>query len=115
LREGDVAERSCAGKIPRREAGRQFDFALCGGPRRPESMAEMHCFCDKVEPDVRALLAVTSQLPKTRREHHAIFKACAAKDAERAATLTRARVLDSGSFPVKYLSDLRAEPRTTAA
>jgi len=58
-------------------------------------------------------MAVTPELPKTQREHHIIIDAFAARDAERAATLTRAHVLDGGASLVKYLSEHRAEPRTS--
>jgi len=60
---------------------------------------------------VRALLSVTPELPKTQREHQAILEAFAARDAERAAALTRAHVLDGGASLLRYLSEHRAEGR----
>lgn len=86
---------------------------LYADAQRPVLLAEIRSLYDKVERYVRALLAVTPELPKTQREHHAIIEAFAARDAERAATLTRAHVLDGGASLVKYLSEQRAEPRIT--
>ena len=94
------------------EANWQLHSALYVDARRPVLMAEIRSLYDKVERYVRALLAVTPELPKTQREHHAIIDAFAARDAERAATLTRAHVLDGGASLVKYLSEHRADPRT---
>lgn len=75
---------------------------------RPVLLAEIRSLYDKVERYVRALLAVTDEMPKTQREHAAILDAFAARDAERAAALTRAHVLDGGAALLKYLSDHRA-------
>lgn len=86
----------------------QLHSALYADARRPVLLAEIRSLYDKVERYVRALLAVTSELPKTQGEHHAIIEAFAARDAERAATLTRAHVLDGGASLVKYLSEHRA-------
>jgi DNA-binding GntR family transcriptional regulator len=91
----------------------QLHSALYGDAQRPVLLAEIRSLYDKVERFVRALLAVTPELPKTQREHHIIIDAFAARDAERAATLTRAHVLDGGASLVKYLSEHRAEPRTS--
>lgn len=91
----------------------QLHSAFYADAERPVLMVEIRSLYNKVERYVRALLAVTSELPKTQGEHHAIIEAFAARDAERAATLTRAHVLDGGASLVKYLSEQRAETRTT--
>lgn len=97
------------------EANWQLHSALYADANRPVLLAEIRSLYDKVERYVRALLAVTSEMPKTQREHLAIIEAFAAKDAERAAALTRAHVLDGGASLVKYLSEHRADPRPPAA
>ncbi len=89
--------------------------ALYADAGRPVLMAEIRSLYDKVERYVRALLAVTHELPKTQAEHRAIIDAFEARDAERAATLTRAHVLDGGASLVKYLSEHRADTRTSSA
>lgn len=88
--------------------------ALYIDAQRPVLLAEIRSLYDKVERYVRALLSVTPELPKTQREHHAIIEAFAARDAEKAATLTRAHVLDGGASLVKYLSEHRADARTSS-
>jgi DNA-binding GntR family transcriptional regulator len=82
---------------------------------RPVLLTEIRSLYDKVERYVRTLLAVTDEMPKTQREHAAILDAFAARDAERAAALTRAHVLDGGAALLKYLSDHRANPPEPSA
>ncbi len=88
----------------------QFHSALYADASRPVLLAEIRSLYDKVERYVRALLAVTDEMPKTQREHAAILEAFAARDAVAAAALTRAHVLDGGAALLKYLSDHRADP-----
>ncbi|MEW6512601.1 MAG: GntR family transcriptional regulator [Pseudomonadota bacterium] len=76
---------------------------------RPVLLAEIRSLYDKVERYVRTLLAVTAEMPKTQREHEEIIAAFAARDAARAAELTRAHVLDGGAALLKYLSDHRVD------
>ena len=73
-------------------------------------LAEIRSLYDKVERYVRALLAVTTEMPKTQREHWAILDALYAPRPDEAASLTRAHVLDGGASLVKYLSEHRADP-----
>lgn len=75
---------------------------------RPVLLAEIRSLYDKVERYVRALLAVTSEMPKTQREHWAILDAFSRRNPDEAANLTRAHVLDGGASLVKYLSDHRS-------
>jgi DNA-binding GntR family transcriptional regulator len=74
-------------------------------------LAEIRSLYDKVERYVRALLAVTTEMPKTQREHRAILDAFARRNPDEAASLTRAHVLDGGASLVRYLSDQRADSR----
>lgn len=85
----------------------QFHSALYADAGRPILMAEIRALYDKVERYVRALLAMTPEMPKTQAEHRAILDAFARRDADAAAELTRVHVLDAGASLVKYLKDHR--------
>lgn len=94
----------------------QLHSLLYADAGRPVLLAEIRALYDKVERYVRALLAVTDEMPKTQREHAAILYAFAARDAASAAVLTRAHVLDGGAALLKHLSDHRVDqpaPSTT--
>jgi len=110
----DAVEAFGAERNPARwgELNWRLHSALYIDAQRPVLLAEIRSLYDKVERYVRALLAVTPELPKTQREHHVIIDAFAARDAEKAATLTRAHVLDGGASLVKYLSEHRADARS---
>jgi len=62
---------------------------------------------NRVERYVRALLSVTSEMPKAGQEHAGILDAFVRRDADAAAELTRAHVLDAGVSLVTYLNDHR--------
>ncbi|MFC5302289.1 GntR family transcriptional regulator [Azospira restricta] len=85
----------------------QFHSALYADADRPILMGEIRALYDKVERYVRALLAMTTEMPKTQSEHRAILDAFARRDPDAAAELTRAHVLDAGASLVKYLKDHR--------
>ena len=87
----------------------QLHSALYADAGRPVLLAEIRALYNKVERYVRALLAVTTEMPKTQREHGAILEAFAARDAVGASALTRAHVLDGGAALLKYLSAHRVE------
>lgn len=87
----------------------QLHSSLYADANRPVLLAEIRSLYDKVERYVRALLAVTTEMPKTQREHGAILEAFAARDAVAAAALTRAHVLDGGKSLLKYLSAHRLD------
>lgn len=88
----------------------QLHSALYADAGRPVLLAEIRSLYDKVERYVRALLAVTTEMPKTQREHRAILDAFARRDPGTAASLTRAHVLDGGSALVKFLTEHRIDP-----
>lgn len=82
----------------------QFHAALYADADRPILMTEIRSLYDQVERYVRALLAMTPEMPKTQAEHRAILDAFSRRDADAAAKLTRAHVLDAGASLVNYLS-----------
>jgi len=84
-----------------------FHSTLYADAGRPILMAEIRSLYDRVERYVRALLAITTEMPKTQREHQAILDAFARRDPDAAADLTRAHVLDAGASLVQYLSAQR--------
>ena len=85
----------------------QFHASLYGAAGRPILLGEIRALYNKVERYVRALLSVTTEMPKTQCEHARIIEAFACRDADAAAELTRAHVLDGGASLVKYLNDNR--------
>jgi DNA-binding GntR family transcriptional regulator len=87
----------------------QLHSSLYADAGRPVLLGEIRALYNKVERYVRALLAVTTEMPKTQREHGAILEAFAARDAVAASALTRAHVLDGGAALLKYLSAHRVE------
>lgn len=91
----------------------QLHSSLYADAGRPVLLAEIRALYNKVERYVRALLAVTTEMPKTQREHGAIVEAFAARDAAAASALTRAHVLDGGAALLKYLSAQRVDSRST--
>lgn len=85
----------------------QFHSALYADAQRPILLGEIRSLYDKVERYVRALLSITTEMPKTQREHAAILDAFSRRDPDAAADLTRAHVLDAGASLVQYVSDHR--------
>ncbi len=85
----------------------QFHSTLYSAAGRPILLTEIRSLYNKVERYVRALLAVTTEMPKTQHEHAEILAAFTARDPDAAAELTRAHVLDAGASFVKYLNDHR--------
>jgi len=54
-------------------------------------------------------LSITTELPKTLHEHAEILDAFVRRDADAAAELTRAHVLDAGASLVHYLNYHRSK------
>jgi DNA-binding GntR family transcriptional regulator len=104
---------------PRGDAGRWgelnwlFHSTLYAAAGRPILLAEIRSLYNKVERYVRALLSVTTEMPKTQHEHAAILDAFVRRDPDAAAELTRAHVLDAGASLVTYLNDHRSKGGNT--
>ncbi len=86
-----------------------FHSTLYAAAGRPILLTEIRSLYNKVERYVRALLSVTTEMPKTQREHAEILGAFARRDPDAAAELTRAHVLDAGASLVNYLNDHRSK------
>ncbi|WP_300452193.1 GntR family transcriptional regulator [Accumulibacter sp.] len=86
-----------------------FHSTLYAAAARPILLAEIRALYNKVERYVRALLSVTTEMPKTRNEHAEILDAFVRRDPDAAAELTRAHVLDAGASLVRYLNDHRSK------
>ena len=86
-----------------------FHSTLYAAAGRPILLAEIRSLYNKVERYVRALLSVTTEMPKTQHEHAEILGAFVRRDPDAAAELTRAHVLDAGASLVSYLNDHRSK------
>lgn len=78
------------------EANRRFHFALyaaAGRPRTLETVARLHAQSDRFQ---RLQLTLTRGTSRAVREHRAIAAAARARDAARAAKLTREHILEAG-------------------
>ncbi|QKS28773.1 MAG: HTH-type transcriptional repressor RspR [Accumulibacter sp.] len=84
-----------------------FHSTLYAAAARPILLGEIRSLYNRVERYVRALLSVTTEMPKTRQEHAEILDAFVRRDPDAAAELTRAHVLDAGASLVTYLNDHR--------
>jgi DNA-binding GntR family transcriptional regulator len=90
-----------------------FHSTLYAAAARPILLAEIRSLYNKVERYVRALLSVTTEMPKTQHEHAAILDAFVRRDPDAAAELTRAHVLDAGASLVHYLNEHRSKGGNT--
>ncbi len=90
-----------------------FHSTLYSAAGRPILLAEIRSLYHKVERYVRALLAVTTEMPKTQREHAEILDAFVRRDPDAAAELTRAHVLEAGASLVHYLNEHRSKGGNT--
>jgi len=86
-----------------------FHSTLYSAAGRPILLGEIRSLYNKVERYVRALLSVTTEMPKTQQEHAEILEAFVRRDPDAAAELTRAHVLDAGASLVTYLNDHRSK------
>lgn len=86
-----------------------FHSTLYAAAERPILLAEIRSLYNKVERYVRALLSITTELPKTLHEHREILEAFVRRDPDAAAELTRAHVLDAGASLVHYLNYHRSK------
>ncbi|WP_291991736.1 GntR family transcriptional regulator [Candidatus Accumulibacter sp. ACC003] len=86
-----------------------FHSTLYGAAGRPVLLAEIRTLYNKVERYVRALLSVATEMPKTQHEHAAILDAFVRRDADAAAELTRAHVLEAGASLVHFLNEHRSK------
>ncbi|MFK8253933.1 GntR family transcriptional regulator [Ancylobacter terrae] len=98
-REGDPAQWG--------ELNRRFHYALYEDAGRPYYLQTIGAALDKVERYLRAQLILTDGMATARAEHEAILDACLARDAGRAADLTRAHIRDAGRSLIGFLERTR--------
>lgn len=90
-----------------------FHSTLYAAAGNPVLLAEIRSLYNKVERYVRALLSISTEMPKTQRQHVEILDAFVRRDPDAAAELTRAHVLDAGASLVTYLNDHRSRGGNT--
>lgn len=85
-----------------------FHSTLYRDANRPILMAELRSLYDKLERYVRALLAMNPDEPiRANIDHVGILEAFRRKDADAAAQLTRAHVLEAGASLITYIKTNR--------
>ncbi|WP_048645369.1 GntR family transcriptional regulator [Nitratireductor soli] len=86
---------------------RNFHYSLYAAAERPYHLQIVHSSLDRVDRYLRAQLTLTDGMRQARHEHQAIFDACARGDADEAASLTRAHILDASRSLIAFLEKRR--------
>lgn len=89
------------------EINRNFHYSLYEAAARPYHLQIIRSSLDRVDRYLRAQLTLTDGMSRARDEHRAIHEACTRGDADEAARLTRAHILDAGRSLVAYLDARR--------
>ncbi|TBW41038.1 GntR family transcriptional regulator [Siculibacillus lacustris] len=107
------ARAACEAFAAEREPGRwgdlnrAFHATLYEDAGRPYYLQVVNAALDRVDRHLRAQLVLTDGMDQARREHLAIFEACARRDAVTAARLTRDHILDAGRALIDFLTASR--------
>lgn len=96
------------------DLNRRFHYALYEDSARPYYLSTISAALDRVDRYSRIQLVVTDGMARARREHEAILAAAVARDADRAAALTRAHILAAGRSLVAFLARSRAGEKAPA-
>lgn len=91
------------------EINKNFHYTLYEAAKRPYHLQVIRSALDKVDRYLRAQLILTDGMDRAKRDHQAIFDACATGDAERAAALTSTHILDASAALVKFLAKQRGQ------
>ncbi len=75
------------------DLNRRFHTTLYEASGLPYHMEMLNNAMDRIEPYLRAQLLLSDGMNRADREHRGIVEACATRDADRAAELTRAHIL----------------------
>ena len=92
---------------------RNFHYTLYRDARRPYFLQVINSALDRVDRYLRAQLVLTDGMETARREHAAILAACNARDADRAAELTRDHILNASRSLTAFLEQQRASKGRT--
>lgn len=86
------------------ELNREFHAALYDASELTYHLEVIHNAMDRVDPYLRAQLVLTDGMDKARREHLAIYEACANGDADKAASLTADHIRGAKDELIKHLT-----------
>lgn len=90
------------------EINRNFHYSLYEAAGRPYHLQVIRSSLDRVDRYLRAQLTLTNGMTRARAEHQAIYDACARGDADEAARLTRAHILDASRSLLVFIEERRA-------
>lgn len=85
------------------DLNRRFHATLYEASALPYHMEALNNAMDRVDRYLRAQLLLSDGMDRANREHIAIVEACAARDAERAAELTRVHILGARDSLLRHL------------
>ncbi len=95
---------------------RDFHYSLYQDAGRPYYLQVIGAALDRVERYLRAQLVLTDGMARARREHEAILAACARRDKDQAAKLTRDHIIQAGRSLIDFLEQQRrADPTLMAS
>lgn len=89
------------------DLNRRFHFMLYRDCRRPYFLQVIDGALNRIERHQRLQLTLTHGMDRARSEHAAILAACVARDADRAAELTRDHILGAGRSLIDFLLEVR--------
>lgn len=92
------------------ELNRNFHASLYKDSDRPYYLQVINASLDQVDRYLRAQLVLTHGMARARREHQLILDACIARDAERAAELTREHIMGASRSLIEFLEKRPPSP-----
>lgn len=90
------------------ELNRRFHYALYEDSGRPYYLQTINAALDRVDRYSRVQLVQTDGMRRARLEHEGILQAAIARDADRAASLTREHILGAGRSLIDFLRQTRS-------
>ena len=96
------------------QLNRLFHYTLYKDCSRPYHLQIVSSALDKIGRYLRAQLILTDGIARARSEHEGILNAAISRDADLAASLTRAHILGASKSLVTFLREQRAQPQNQA-
>ena len=90
------------------ELNRRFHYALYEDSGRPYYLQTINAALDRVDRYSRVQLVQTDGMRRARLEHEEILRAAVARDADKAASLTRDHILGAGRSLIDFLRRTRS-------